>query len=148
MNVAVRKATEGDLHKAGRLWLAMVKELAPQFTPNVVRWRALARTHMRSGGYVMFVAEGGQKLAGFLDLFLYPEPSTGKVHAVGQHFYLGPEYRSGKTAWRLYDEAVGYAVSKKAQVMELFCFDGEKAMWARKGYVPLRTLMRKEISHV
>ncbi len=143
--MVIRRATEGDVHKAGRLWLAMVGELAPHFTPNVEWWRKMALAHMRSGNYVMFVAETGQRLAGFLDLFLYPEPSTGKVHAVGQHFYVDMEHRHTRVAWRLYEQAVHHAVESKAEVMELFCFDSEKAMWTRKGYSALRTLMRKEI---
>jgi GNAT superfamily N-acetyltransferase len=147
--IVVRRGTTGDVHKAGRLWLAMVAELAPEFTPNVGWWRSMAASHLKSGHYAMFVAEDlGSRMVGFIDLFLYPEPATGKVHAVGQHFYLVPAARRTRAAWALYNAAERFAREKKAEVMELFCFDNEKAMWARKGYSPLRTLMRKEISHV
>ncbi len=148
-DMSVRRGTEGDLHKAGRLWLAMVAELAPSFTPNVDWWRKIAASHLKTGQYAMFVAEdSGQRIVGFLDLFIYPEPSTGKAHAVGQHFYVQPEARRTRVAKALYDAAEQFAIKKKAAIMELFCFDNEKAMWARKGYSPLRTLMRKEVSHV
>jgi len=144
--VTIRKGNEGDLAKVGRLWLAMTQELAPSFTPNLDWWRKMARAHMQGGNYTMLVAEAGQKIIGFIDWFLYPEPSTGKVHAVGQHFYVAPEARRGKTAWALYAAAEGVVEMSAAKVMELFCFEKEQPMWAKRGYRPLRTLMRKEMN--
>ena len=144
--VNVRQATEADIVKASRLWLEMLAEMAPQFdTPNVQWWREIAAVNMRQGQYHMLVVDDGGKIVGFLDWFLFPEPSTGKVHVVGQHFYLKPEYRGHGLGRELYEKAVSWVREHKLGTIELFCFDKELPMWEKRGFKPLRTLLRKEV---
>lgn len=143
--IQIRQANEGDITKAGRLWLEMVREMRPDFTPNVEWWRKIARESMRQGSYALLVADDGGKIVGFLDWFLFPEPSTGKIHMVGQHLFLLPEYRNSGVGRDLYERALDHGKSKGITTFELFCFDNEKPHWEKRGFSPLRTLMRKEL---
>jgi GNAT superfamily N-acetyltransferase len=144
--MVIRQATEADIVKASRLWLDMLAEMAPQFdTPNVKWWREIATTSMRQGTYFMLVADEGGKIVGFLDWFLFPEPSTGQVHAVGQHLFLEDAYRGVGFGRELYERALAWAKKHEIKSIDMFCFDNEKPMWLRRGFTPLRTLLRKEV---
>lgn len=142
----IRRGQIGDVLKVSRLWLKMVNELAPDYTPNVEWWRSHAEQFLKNGNYSMFVAEEGGKLVGFLDFFLFYEPSTGKLHGIGQHFYVIPEYRGNCVSGKLYRNTVKAMKEKGCKVMELFCFDNEKTMWEKKGFVLKRMLLRRELS--
>ena len=143
--VQIREGNEGDIVKVSRLWVEMVREMRPDFTPNVEWWRKIARESMRQGPYAMLVADSGGKIVGFLDWFVFPEPSTGKIHMVGQHLFLLPEYRTTGIGRTLYERAIEFGKSKGITTFELFCFDNEKLHWEKRGFSALRTLMRKEI---
>lgn len=123
----------------------MVRELAPEYTPNVEWWREHAKRFLSAGTYQAFVAEDGGRIVGFLDGFIFPEPSTGKLHGVGQHFYVLPEYRGTSAAGLLYRHLLKTARESGCQVIELFCFDREKSFWLKKGYKPVRSMVRREI---
>lgn len=141
----IRDAYEADIVKASRLWLEMVNEMRPDFTPNIGWWRKIATDAMRQGSYFMIVADDGGKVVGFLDWFLFPEPSTGKVHAVGQHLFLKPELRGTGIGRCLYESAIEKVKETGILTVELFCFENEKPMWEKRGFVPLRTLLRKQL---
>ena len=144
--MVIRQATEADIVKASRLWLEMLAEMAPQFdTPNVKWWREIAAVNMRQGQYHMLVADEGGKIVGFLDWFLFPEPSTGKVHVVGQHLFLESDYRGKGTGRELYETAIAWVKEHEIKSIDMFCFDKELPMWQKRGFVPLRTLLRKEV---
>ena len=141
----IREALEVDIIKASRLWLEMIAEMRPDFTPNVAWWRKIAATSMRSGDYFMIVADDGGRVVGFLDWFIFPEPSTGKIHAVGQHMFLKPEFRGSGVGRKLYEIALDRVTNRGITTIDLFCFDNEKQMWEKRGFVPLRTLLRKNL---
>jgi GNAT superfamily N-acetyltransferase len=142
----IREALEVDIIKASRLWLEMIAEMRPDFTPNVAWWRKIAATSMRSGDYFMIVADDGGRVVGFLDWFIFPEPSTGKIHAIGQHMFLKPELRGSGVGRKLYEIALDKVTNRGITTIDLFCFDNEKQMWEKRGFVPLRTLLRKNLS--
>lgn len=143
--VIIRKGNEGDVIKVSRLWLEMLKEMKPEYTPNIEWWRTICIESLRSKRYMIFIAELGGSIKGFLDLFLFPEPSTGKIHAIGQHFFIRPNYRKNGIAYSLYKRAIKESIKNKASIFELFCFDNEKDMWMKKGFKPIRNLLRKEM---
>jgi GNAT superfamily N-acetyltransferase len=142
----IRRGTEHDVLKVSRLWLKMVEELAPDFTPNVVWFRNHAHKFLKTGDYAIFVAEEGGKIVGFIDFFIFPEPSTGKIHGVGQHFYVSPEYRGNCISGQLYKKTVDTMKKVGCQALELFCMDNEKRIWTKKGYKPVRTMVRRYIN--
>lgn len=144
-SIKIRIALEPDVIKASRLWLEMIAEMCPQFTPNVEWWRRIALNSMRIGTYFMLVADDGGKIVGFLDWFTFPEPSTGKIHAIGQHLYLKPEYREKGIGRELYEKALKTVIEGGIHTIDMFCFDREKPLWEKKGFKPLRSLLRKEI---
>lgn len=141
----IRPGTANDILKVSRLWLQMVTELAPELTPNVEWWRAHALNFLKNGAYHFFVADLGGKLVGFLDYFIFPEPSTGKWHGVGQHLFVLPEHRRTGIGGLLYRSTVKDMMKKGCTVQELFCFESELPGWIKKGYKPKRTLVRKEV---
>jgi len=134
-----------DIPEVSGLWLEMVAELAPDFKPNVKWWIELATNTMESGVYSMFVAEEFGCIVGFIDYFIFPEPSDGKVHMVGQHLFVYPEYRGMKVSEGLYRAAIKRGKSQGAEVRELCCFDSEKEMWEKKGYKSLRSFVRRDM---
>jgi hypothetical protein len=144
----IRQANERDVFKISRLWYLMVKEMRPDWEPNPGLWREHCFNFLKSKKYFIFIAEEGGRVQGFIDYFLFPEPSDDKIHAVGQHFYMMPECRKGKTAWWLYKIATDTAKMQGAQILELFCFEKEIKKWKRKGYTPMRYLVRQEVANV
>jgi GNAT superfamily N-acetyltransferase len=141
----IRKGTSNDILKVSRLWLQMAQELAPKETPNVEWWRKISAGMMKNGGYHIFLAEDGGKIVGFLDFFLFPEPLTGKLHMVGQHFFVLPEHRNNAVSGKIYRESLKFGKASGAKVAELFCFDNEKDMWMKKGYKPVRSMVRRTL---
>jgi GNAT superfamily N-acetyltransferase len=127
------------------LWLALVKELAPDYTPNRDWWCDMAENLIKTDVYHILAYESGSKLIGFIDFFIYPEPSTGKIHGVGQHFYVLPEYRYTGISGKLYRSAIKYGKDHGAEMMEFCCFYADINKWQRKGYIPLRAIMRRSI---
>lgn len=141
----IRLANKTDLLKVSRLWLYMVQELDvdKSLEPNVTWWRDHAAKFMDSGNYFMQVAELGGKIVGFIDYFIFPEPATSKLHCVGQHFYVLPEYRRAVISGKLWKLAIQQSKKLGAQVHELFCFESEKPFWQKHGFVLKRCLVRK-----
>lgn len=144
----IRQANERDVFKISRLWFLMVKEMRPEWEPNPGLWREHCFNFLRTRNYFIFVEEDGGRILGFIDYFLFPEPSDNKIHAVGQHFYMLPEFRRGRAAWWLYKIATDTAKMQGALVLDLFCFENELRKWKRKGYIPKRFVVSKEVSHV
>jgi len=145
--IIIRYARPHDVEEIASLWERMVKELKPDYAPNVSWWVGMARTLLKSEAYYALTAVDDEtgRIIGFLDGFLYPEPSTGKLHGVGQHFFLIPEYRKTSIAGRLYREAVRKARAAGATVLEFFCFPAEQPFWESKGYAPVRMIMRRDL---
>jgi len=141
----VREGSKSDIEQVSRLWLQMIVELSPSLTPNVEWWKEIANNLFNAGIYYLIVAEEEGILKGFIDGMLFPEPSTGRVHGVGQHMYVRPNYRKAIVAPRLYRKLIKVLRNNGATVLELFCFNNERAFWEKKGYRPLRQLMRREV---
>lgn len=141
----VRPGDKTDIEQVSRLWLQMVAELSPSSTPNIDWWKEIAGNLFDTKVYYLVVAEEDGFLKGFIDGILYPEPATGKLHGVGQHMYVRPGYRRSITAPRMYRKLIKALRENGATVLELFCFNEEKTLWEKKGYKPLRQLMRREV---
>jgi GNAT superfamily N-acetyltransferase len=139
----LREATVDDLPEIGQLWLRMVDELLPGSTPNLEWWTRMAKGLFLTGLYVILIAEADEGIIGYIDFMLYPEPSTGKIHGVGQQFYVLPEHRHHMIAAQLYKRALTIARNRGAHVYEFFCAADDLKRWLKKGYQPVRVTMRK-----
>jgi GNAT superfamily N-acetyltransferase len=140
----IRLATANDIEELSKLWLKMVGELDPTLTPNVDWWKQYAYTLMKSGRYFVYMAEDDNGAIGFVDYFIFPEPSTSKVHSVGQHFYVLPEHRGNAVSGRLYKSMVKDSKRLGADSLELCCFENQRSFWEKKGFTHKRNMMRKE----
>jgi GNAT superfamily N-acetyltransferase len=141
----IREGTISDIFKVSRLWRDMVLEMKPDWKPNLQWWRDYCQKFLEGGNYFIFVDEDGERLNGFVDMFLFPEPSTGMVHLIGQHFYVRPYKRKTTIAGHLYRKALHLAKQKGVGAIDLFCFDNEKPMWEKRGFSQARALMRMEV---
>jgi GNAT superfamily N-acetyltransferase len=140
--MTIALATAGDLEEISGLWLSMVLELAPTYEPRRDWWLKMSENLMNSGIYHIHIARENH-IIGFMDYFIFPEPSTGKIHAVGQHLYLRPVYRGGDTASKLYRFCIRDARKLDATVFEFCCFQNDIQKWEKKRYEPTRTMMRR-----
>lgn len=139
----IRAGGIDDIEAVSKLWAQMVVELAPDYSPRIDWWCEMAYRLFSTGVYCQFVAEEDGIIIGFIDGLVYPEPATGRMHGVGQHLYVIPAMRNTSVASRLYRRAMKEASKKSIDIVEFFCFDSEQQMWAKKGYRPVRTLMRR-----
>jgi len=145
--VNVRRGDIDDLEAVSGLWLEMVHELAPDYEPRVDWWRGMAEGLFGTGVYRLYVAESlAGRIVGFIDGILYPEPATGLLHAVGQHFYVLPGYRRTSIAGRLYKAAMKAARSEDVDNIEMFCFNRAQTFWSKRGFSSVRSLMRRRVS--
>ena len=148
----IRLAIKDDAPKVSALWEMMVNEMRPEWTPNRQWWEkmfiALLDTPLVQ--YTVVVAEeAGGNLVGFIDGLILPEPSTGKIHGVGQNFYIMPEYSNSTIAGRLYANIISVALKGGVQILEFFCFPDGIKFWNKRGYGLTRCMMRREVaSHV
>lgn len=143
--ITIHQGTLDTLDSVANMWIDMVQEKRPDWNPDVTAWKAMAKAMMGTGSYVQLIATEGNKMVGFGDFVFFPEPSTGKLHSVGQHFFVSPDYRKGSAGYKLYKTWKDISKDFGATVMELFSFTDETARWTKVGFNPVRTLLRKEI---
>lgn len=139
----IRRALVTDILKVSRLWAQMAKELDVKSDPNLSLWRKRIEELMHSPFYTLLLAEEGGKILGFLDFFLYLDPSTAKIHATGQHFYVLFEYRCNGIAGKLWNLAVKYAKNQGVEEIEVFCAKKEKPFWEKHGFVVNKYMMTR-----
>lgn len=142
------RGNEKSLEAVTDLWVEMVKESRPDWKPSKEVWMAMAGSMLMGDTYMQLLAIEKERIVGFLDFMLFTEPSTGKLHCVGQHLYVKPEYRGSSAGSRIYREWTRICKASKVQVMELFSFEDEIDRWDKVGFMPVRVLMRKELNYV
>ena len=143
----IRTATKEDAYKVSCLWEQMVNESRPKFTPNREWWEKMFVSLMDTPilQYNVVVAEYEGAIVGFIDGLIFPEPSTGKIHGVGKHFFVLPEHRKSTIAGRLYVDIVGIALKSGAEVLEFFCFPKGINFWEKRGYGLSQCMMQREV---
>jgi GNAT superfamily N-acetyltransferase len=142
----IRQGIEADLHKVSRLWREMAIEENPLYDPNSDEWRKNATNLMRNHkGYVVIVAELGNRIIGFVDYALEPISATNKLTAIGGSFYVQPEFRDGNTAKEIYEKAVEIGKSRDMKAIMLNCTESLKQYWINRGFSPYRVIMFREV---
>ena len=141
----IRKAIGKDLYNISKLWERLVLDARPEFKPRRDIWEQMAMQLLSTNNYTILVAEVNGEIVGFIDGFIFMEPSTGKVHGIGQHFYVLPGHRKMFIGAELYREIVSLAVEKDAEVLEFFCFPEDLPFWRRHGYSPARVMVRANV---
>ena len=143
----IRRVSFEELTKVADLWVKMVLETRPDWKPRKDWWLAMAENLMDNGNYYVLAINDHGVFKGFLDCILFPEPSTGKIHAVGQHFFVEKELRRTGLAGIMYQKMVK-AVSNEHDFdyVDLFCFQGQKPFWENRGFKQVRCLMRKDVN--
>jgi GNAT superfamily N-acetyltransferase len=130
----IRRATLEDVSKISGLWLLMVKESMPEATPNVEWWKDRIKRLMFLEEYFIFVSEDKGKIVGFLDCIVGPEPATSKIHAVGQYFYVLPEYRNKNLGGKIWKEMLKNLKQFGVQVLETICTNDREEFWKKRKF--------------
>ncbi len=143
-NLVIRLGNKKDVEQISKLWFQMVNELRPDWKPNINWWKKMCYALLdMKDFYSIAVAEIKGEIVGFMDGLAFPEPSTGKLHGVAQHFYILPKYRKSNVALKLYRYVLRLAQERKVEIFEFFCFSDNKDFWSKKGYKEIRTMMRR-----
>lgn len=140
----IRLAKKEDLPEISKLWVDMVKELEPDWTPDHKAWVETGVLLLETGMYYIVVSEDNG-ITGFLDGMAYLEPSLGKTIGVAKHFYLKPEYRGTGLMIEMYSEMVSIAKTKDVKIIELQCYPEKLDYWEGFGFKQDQYVLRKEI---
>lgn len=134
-----------EVESVAELWLSMGLELHPQSTPSRETWIELTQGLFRSGKYHIVVAEHEGQLVGFVDGFVYLEPTSGQLTGISQYIYIMPAYRMGDVAPRMYELIQRLVNGDGAQTVLITAELQTKRMWERKGFVVEKYIMRKQV---
>jgi GNAT superfamily N-acetyltransferase len=144
--ITIRKGSEADIERVSCLWLDMVRELNPSYTPSIEWWKNITLGLMRFyANYHLFVAEEAQDAVGFVDFMTVPEPATGRAHAVCRHLYVRPERRNSGISNSLLRQFNESAKMDGAVILEVECGDEQFRFWQRMGYGLVGFKMRKHV---
>jgi GNAT superfamily N-acetyltransferase len=130
----IRRALVTDIFELSRLWLAMVMETDSTFEPNLDMWRGYIVNLMKYPGYFMFVAEYENRIVGFIDYSMQPEPARGYWKAVGNYFYILPEFRGGEVGRELWNAHESSARENQAKELFSFCYPETLEYWENHGF--------------
>ena len=141
----IRDGKETDIIKIARLWEQGVNELHPDWKPNLSMWKSVALKRFSDKNYYIKVVEDDGAIVGFLDGVIYAEPANGKMMGMAQHLMLRKEYRGRGIGHDLVEEGMKFLISKGVDALELYCYEGEKVHWIKKGFEPGRCLLIREV---
>ncbi len=142
--VSIEFCLEKDIDSVGLLWLDMVNEMMPNEKPRMDWWLKIAKHLYGTGMYSIVIARYMERIIGFIDYVLFPEPSTGEYHGVAQCLYVVPEYRNKKRiSFNMVRMAIRNSKIRGAKKIEFFVMHDDQKKWIRRGYYPYRTMMRR-----
>jgi len=130
----IRRALVTDIFELSRLWAGMVSEADAAMTPNLEMWRGYIVGLMNYQGYFMFVAEENNRLVGFVDYAMQPEPGKGIWIAVINFFYVSPEFRGADASGQLWKAVIESARENNAKEFSSICFPEKLEFWEKHGF--------------
>lgn len=137
----IRKANHGDLAVMARMWFAMVREVYPDYEPNVEWWISDALELFDSPAYMAYVIEDEDRVIGFTDATVYRDPAQGKVVAWSNHSYVVPEYRHNEETKDLYQAIYAEARERGVDIAMFNCADKLVKFWEKHGYRKVENVM-------
>jgi GNAT superfamily N-acetyltransferase len=140
----IRQANVTDVFELSRLWSFLLKESEPGYKPNLEMWRRYMCGMMSFKGYFCFVAEEDNKIIGFIDFAMQPEPGKGVWMAVINYFYVLPEHR-GEVSGKLWEKAIESAKQNNAAEFFSFCFADKLDFWKNHGFKEEGFIIRRVI---
>ena len=117
----------------------MLKETNPEVTPNAEWWRQNQKEMMENRvsfgvHYYPYIAIVDKKIVGFIIGILYSDATTSQSVALGQDFYIMPEWRNKLIPDGLYGKLVRMGKSLNADCIEMTCFEDQLEFWGNRGY--------------
>ena len=136
---------ENELVRVSELWLELIREFCPKYAPNVEWWLLECNVLFKMENFKVFVVrDDDERIVGFCTVLVYNDPATGERIGAGREFYVMPEYRKTRMAYRLMKDSEGYARKMGATLFEMYVVSDRMKFWFKRGYVPMRAIMLKE----
>ena len=139
----IRRGQITDVYEVSRLWLDMVKESNEPADPDVNMWRGWTASLMQTPAYYMFVAEEDNRIVGFIDFTIMPEPGRSTWKAMGGAFYVVPKSRGGIATKKLWESFSDTAKKSNATELHGFCFPERFEFWKKHGFNVEGIVIRK-----
>lgn len=130
----IRRGLVTDVFELSRLWGYFVRESDPELNPDLLMWRDFVVGMMNYRGYHMFIAEHKNKIVGFIDYAIQPEPGKGILNATINYFYVIPEYRKDDVSGQLWKNAIEEAKKNNVTEFVSMCFPEKLEFWKKHGF--------------
>lgn len=144
----IRDATIEDLPEMSGLWVSMLKETNPEVAPNAEWWKQSQKEMMENRDnmgvhYYPYVAIVNDRMVGFIIGILYSDATASQSVALGQDFYVLPDWRNTSISEGLYGKLVRMGKSLKADCIEMTCFEDQLEFWGNSGYSVQKYCIRR-----
>ncbi|MCK5608532.1 GNAT family N-acetyltransferase [Candidatus Pacearchaeota archaeon] len=144
----IRDATIEDLPEMSGLWVSMLKETNPEVAPNAEWWKQSQKEMMENRDnmgvhYYPYVAIVNDRMVGFIIGILYSDATASQSVALGQDFYVLPEWRNTSISEGLYGKLVRMGKSLNADCIEMTCFKDQLEFWGNSGYSVQKYCIRR-----
>lgn len=137
----IRTGTERDLSEVSALWLSMVHEISPEFSPNLDWWFQETKEIIQSPEYIMMIGQEGDEIVGFSDGFMQLQPSMGKKVFYSRHTYIKPEYRHTQLMKYLYEGVRDFGLLNGSDTLLFCCNEVTFPLWSGHGYTQIERVM-------
>lgn len=143
--IEVGFATTDDLPELSDLWYKFAKEAAPEDNPNKGLWMSTIESYLKNDStpYKMVVGRDDGTIISFADVFIMHQPSTDKIHGIGQHFYTHPAYRKSMVSSMVLKKLMDWGKAQGVEIIELFTDTIEDSFWLRHKFKPQTLMVRR-----
>jgi hypothetical protein len=109
----IRLGATGDIHKVGRLWVDMIREIFPDRNPDITAWKSSTSSLFGMKNYQMWIVEDAGKILGFTDYIIQYDQTMSKLILNSFQTYVCPEHRKTGATKLLWTELVKVAKTNK-----------------------------------
>lgn len=143
--IKVEFATTGDLLELANLWYRFAKEAEPTDAPNKELWIKGIKNFIENETtpYRMVVGREDGVIVAFADAFIIHQPSTDKIHGIGQHFYTHPLYRKTLVSSIMLKKLIDWGKGHKVEIIELFTDTLDDSFWLKHKFKPQTLMVRR-----
>lgn len=139
----VKTGNKEDLRDLSELWVKMIKEIYPEWQPDVLTWIERNKILCDNDNYHISYVKEAHKIVGFMDGVVFYEPAIGKNVALAQHLYIKPDFRNTRAAYLLCIHMKRIAKDAHAEVIEINAMPYVVQAYLKMGFKKEQTVMRR-----